>query len=286
MKFDPDESRKRIEAGGIPLEAEARLAEVKANPGFFTSTLTVTEQALAHASGYDPICMVMGSCYYHVGWSSFSGWGGGELDTMTHALYEVRNLAIGRLILEARAAGAHAVVGVQVTSRHHEEHLEYTALGTAIRVRGAAPTDNPPATLMDADQLRKCHIAGYWPVGIALANCVWYDPHCDCSRDGSWFSQPLSAHNLACHTTEDRVSQRFHEHVAQMGADGVLGVRLVREPHEHHHDGHTTFRLEMLMIGTAVRRVPPLEARRDPLVVLDLSKNPPPPKPPPGRASH
>jgi hypothetical protein len=81
-----------IEAGGIPPEAQRRLAQLREAPGHaYTSTLSVNGAARARELGLRPITQVMGSSVYHVGFqrlSSFGGWAKGSskhLDVLSHA---------------------------------------------------------------------------------------------------------------------------------------------------------------------------------------------------------
>jgi uncharacterized protein YbjQ (UPF0145 family) len=292
--IDDAASQKAIEAGGIPLRARERLEEMReateaGKEAFFTSTLSVPETAIAKVSGYEPIAQVMGSSWYQIGWAWTQT---GEVTAVTRALYDVRQRALSRLWQEAQILGAHAVVGVEIRRRgsdHGGSHLEFTAVGTAVRMKGEPPSREPALTLMNADQLWKCDLAGFWPVGIAMANCVWVDTHCDCAADRGWSNQPLTEHNRVCEQVEKVVNQRFRDHCKQLGGVGVVGVELHRVPHDHHYDEHkhTDFRLELTLMGTAVKRVPkPPEAKVRPLVVFDLSGGKRPVKPTPTSSGH
>jgi len=68
----------RIEAGGIPFAAEQRLRELAGGRGGFTSGLSVADFALTRLEAIRPICQVMGTSVYKVGWQSYpwtTGWG-------------------------------------------------------------------------------------------------------------------------------------------------------------------------------------------------------------------
>ena len=146
------ESLRVIEAGGLPLAARERLANLRAAGGSYTSDLSTSEFLLIRRAGFKPIAQVMGSCFYHVGWQYmpgqrapgsyapdgqttsrnpyaagfeydsfarrvYSGASFGqvfELDTETQAWQDARQLALSRLAQEARLAGADAVIGVRL----------------------------------------------------------------------------------------------------------------------------------------------------------------------------
>jgi uncharacterized protein YbjQ (UPF0145 family) len=58
----------RIEAGGIPVEAEERLRALGTAGSLFTSGLSVNEFALLHKLGPEPLAQVMGASVIRPGW--------------------------------------------------------------------------------------------------------------------------------------------------------------------------------------------------------------------------
>jgi uncharacterized protein YbjQ (UPF0145 family) len=108
--------------------------------GPFTSDLTGQDfWSLLH-SGYRPVEMVMGSCVYHV---AHRGMLAGiatagrnvELENYTSAMYEAREIAVERMQVEAAAAKAEGVVGVDIHEGSHawKPHvIEFFAIGTAV----------------------------------------------------------------------------------------------------------------------------------------------------------
>src|SRR5690349_17544410 len=130
----------RVEAGGIPLAAEERIKHLAAGGTAFTSGLSVSDFALAKLDKVRPICQVMGSSVYKVGWQNYpwsGSWGDGsltELRQLTDAWNHARGLALGRLGQEAKLAGCHAVVDVSFAGNRHEflnNEIEIVANGTA-----------------------------------------------------------------------------------------------------------------------------------------------------------
>jgi uncharacterized protein YbjQ (UPF0145 family) len=187
-----------FEEGGLPDQARARVTQAAGKAGqFFTSTFSVAETAIARLAGYEAVGQVMGSSIYHMGWSSYVNFSGGELVNITHAQRHARALALGRLQQEAAILGAHAVIGVELTVRGYEwsgELMEFTAIGTAVRLPKAAAAAPPVITHLTAQELYKLELAGFWPRGIAMGNCTWYDRHADCASDGNWFNQLMPGH--------------------------------------------------------------------------------------------
>jgi uncharacterized protein YbjQ (UPF0145 family) len=265
----------QLAQGGLPFRAQRRIHEHLTAPRpVFTSTLSISETLMAKATGLSPISQVMGSSIFHVGYNGWSSWGGGELTALTHAYDRARALALSRMEQEARMLGAHLVIDVKFLGRGYDwadDLLEFTAVGTAVRMEGAPPAP-PVLTLLKADELYKLHRAGYWPVGIALGNCFWYVRHADCVSDGSWYSSELPMHTEASQAARDLAVGRFRAFAAHFKADGVVGVEVHREAHDHHENGHTMLSVDMTVSGTAVvrRPKPPTDKPPRPRVVVDL----------------
>jgi uncharacterized protein YbjQ (UPF0145 family) len=108
--------------------------------GPFTSDLSGQDfWSLLH-SGYRPVEMVMGSCVYHVAhrgvFSAMARAGQNvELENFTSAMYEAREIAVERMQVEAAAAKAEGVVGVDIHEGSHgwQTHvIEFFAIGTAV----------------------------------------------------------------------------------------------------------------------------------------------------------
>ena len=121
-----------------PKAADGRLAQTAgANPqGVFTSDLSVSEYVLLGEAGFEPLGFVVGSSIYHVGlqvgrWSQNQ-----ELQVLTQAMYNARELAMARMRAEADHLAADGIVGVSVDIETHvwgEHATEFLATGTAVR---------------------------------------------------------------------------------------------------------------------------------------------------------
>jgi uncharacterized protein YbjQ (UPF0145 family) len=272
---DEQRSLASLAQGGLPLRAQRRIHELVSSPRpLFTSTLSTNETVIARATGLRPISQVMGSSVFHVGFQYIGEWSSGELTTLTQAYERARSLALSRMEQEARALGAHLVIDVQFVRRGYDwadDLLEFTAVGTAVRIDGHAPAP-PVLTLLKADELYKLHRAGYWPVGIALGNCFYYDSHADCMAEGSWFGQEMPDHAYATQTVRDLAVQRFRAFAAHFHAHGVLGVHVHRHAHDHVHEEHNRFSVDLMVWGTAVVRAagPNAAPPPRPRLVVDL----------------
>jgi len=107
----------------------------------FTSDLSGQDFWTLLQAGYAPVGLVLGTCVYHVAHRKFgqmlSNLGQNvEVPQFTQALYDARELAMGRMQSEAHALGAEGIVGVSLTEHNHvwgQHAMEFYAVGTAVR---------------------------------------------------------------------------------------------------------------------------------------------------------
>jgi uncharacterized protein YbjQ (UPF0145 family) len=107
----------------------------------FTSDLSGQDFWTLIQSGYLPQGLVMGTCVYHIAHqgmlASLGNIGANaEIPQFTEALYDARELAMGRMQAEAEALNAEGIVGVQLLSLPHRwggHTTEFFAIGTAVR---------------------------------------------------------------------------------------------------------------------------------------------------------
>lgn len=111
----------------------------------FTSDLSGQDFWTLLRAGYRPLSLVMGSCVYHVAHQSLRQYMRSvgqncEMPNFTQALYDARELAMERMQLEAHAAHAEGIVGVNLHEHSHgwgSHVIEFFAVGTAV-----APTSS------------------------------------------------------------------------------------------------------------------------------------------------
>jgi uncharacterized protein YbjQ (UPF0145 family) len=262
VEAELERSLERIEAGGIPLSAERRLSELRTRKGTgehggsFTSDLSVNAFALCDKLGLKPLSQVMGSSIYQVGYQA-STWpmmmGGSvltEMDTLSEAWNEVRRRALNRLELEARHAGADAVVAVQLRTSAHdwaEGAIEYAVLGTAVRRAGApvAADGQPVLTELSVSDYAKLVNAGIEPLGIVAWTSVFFAAY-----EANWLMEPnrmnpvqnfeLPEFTAGVYGAREQVMERLGAQAQMLGASGIVGVRI----------GHTIRRQQ---VGSANR---------------------------------
>jgi uncharacterized protein YbjQ (UPF0145 family) len=116
--------RKDTHVSSTPLDpvASERLSHADK---VFTSDLSISEFAILHGSGFEPLDLVMGVSVYHVGYQFAGIRQQSELPVLTEATYRARWNAMARMQAEADALGADGVVGVRLEWRQHGAEAEH-----------------------------------------------------------------------------------------------------------------------------------------------------------------
>jgi uncharacterized protein YbjQ (UPF0145 family) len=122
----------------------------------FTSDLSGQDFSTLLRAGYRPVGLVMGNCVYHVArqgmMASLRQFGRNiEMTNFTQALYEARELAMGRMQAEAEALQAGGLVGVQLKEASHgwgSHVIEFFSVATAVVATQADHTIEKPALVL------------------------------------------------------------------------------------------------------------------------------------------
>jgi uncharacterized protein YbjQ (UPF0145 family) len=253
----------------LPAGAAERLRTMRGKgerPAFFTSDLTVDEFLLVEQSGFEALGLVMGSSIYHVGfqWQKWSV--SQELDVLTRAMFQARELAMTRMEEEADLLGADGVVGVRLVFKQYamdEGVLEFQAIGTAIRHRervGSFRTkDNRPFTSdLSGQDLWKLVRAGYRPVSLAMGACVYHIAHLSfmAALKQAGRNQEMKIYTEATYAARELALERMQAEAVERGGIGVVGARV-----EESNWGWGANAIEFFAVGTAVA---PLGERVEP----------------------
>jgi uncharacterized protein YbjQ (UPF0145 family) len=260
----------RVEAGGIPLAAEQRVRELGAGGTAFTSELSVSAFALARLDAVQPVCQVMGSSVYKVGWQNYpwsSSWSGDsaatELRALTDAWNDARSRALGRLEQEAQLAGCHAVVGVTFEQNAHDflsDEIEIVVRGTAVHLpEGGERVVLSDLSLADYTLLRR---AGYAPVGVVTASSVWYViPSWQTQRlTTGWQryqpNQELRDFTQGLYYAREMAIGRATADAARLGAHGMVGVSIDEHVGHREIEQSSRSRIDLIVtfhvLGTAI----------------------------------
>src|SRR6202012_2105055 len=99
-----------------PQAADTRLAHTAGaeQDGVFTSDLSVSEYVLLGEAGFEPLGFVVGSSIYHVGLQMGRWAQNQELQILSQAMYNARELAMSRMEAEADNLGGDGIVGAEL----------------------------------------------------------------------------------------------------------------------------------------------------------------------------
>jgi len=268
---DAEASRRSLEAGGLPLQAQRRLSEeVQAGHPLFTSDLSVKEFSLVRNQGYTALSQVMGSSIYQVGWQftrTFS-WNttAYELTNVSNAHQHAAQLALGRLEQEAALLRAHGVIGVRLNTRDYEwgqNLLEYTAIGTAIRLENTPLPSRPFLSDLSGQEFWTLLQAGYYPDGVVTGFCSYYvSLGSQATRQlnswfgGGWTNQEIVPFSQGLYTARSLAMDRLLKMSQRLNAIGVVGMhihsnrRLIEQ--ESNETKYLDFSVQFSAIGTAI----------------------------------
>jgi uncharacterized protein YbjQ (UPF0145 family) len=245
-----------------PQAADSRLAQTAgaAEAGVFTSDLSVSEYVLLGEAGFEPLGFVVGSSIYHIGiqvgrWSQNQ-----ELQVLTQAMYNARELAMARMQAEADHLGADGIVGVSLTMQMYawgSGALEFIATGTAVRAlsgTGAhkAPDGRAFTSDLSAQDFFRLLAAGAVPVAFVLGTCVYHIAHQSVmqSMRQAAQNQEMLQFTQGVYEARELALSRMQAEATQARASGIVGVSV--EVKNHVWGEHAT---EFLATGTAIRRL-------------------------------
>jgi uncharacterized protein YbjQ (UPF0145 family) len=159
------------------------------------------------------------------------------------AVHDAWATAVGRLEDEARAIGAHGVLGTYVSQRWLAEgwNLEVELRGTAVRLEGEPPLGRPFLSTLAMDDFLKLLIGGWVPCGIAWAVSAVHVHGYDAS--------PMM--------TRERLEAQARATLAACGAQGGVDMSVTMERRSQTCGGGNGVLIDGLMLGTGVVRYRP-----------------------------
>jgi len=263
---------------GLPQVAQDRLRAMRgggSQKGLWTSDLSVNEFLLVREAGFDPLGLVMGSSIYHIGFQTSKAFQNQEMDVLTQAMYQARELAMTRMEEEADLLGADGVVGVRLVVNRQEwgEHLaEFMAIGTAIRHREGQHyrgTGNQPFTSdLNGQDFWTLLRAGYRPLSLVMGNCVYHVAHQGMMQSLGQMGRNVEMPNYtqAVYDSRELALSRMQAEAEREGAEGIVGAQVYENSH-----GWGSHVIEYFAIGTAIMPTSSDHTIPAPTLVLPLS---------------
>jgi len=245
-----------------PQAADSRLAATAGatESGIFTSDLSVSEYVLLGEAGFEPLGFVVGSSIYHVGiqigrWSQNQ-----ELQVLTQAMYNARELAMARMQAEADHLGADGIVGVNLKMQMYawgQGVLEFIATGTAVRALAGSGVHRAPdgrafTSDLSAQDFFRLLAAGAVPVAFVLGTCVYHIAHQSVMQSlrQTGQNQEMPQFTQGVYEARELALSRMQAEATHAAASGIVGVSVAVLNHVW--GEHAT---EFLATGTAIRRL-------------------------------
>ncbi len=248
--YDPNSTE------GLAAHSSERLQQNRR--GLFTSDLTVNEYLCVEKAGFDPVGLVVGSSIYHVGYQFGGLRQNMELDVLSQAMYNARELAMTRMEEEADQLGADGVVGVRLDIGRYEwgsDMAEFIAIGTAIKHKGGklhrAPNGRPFTSDLSGQDFWTLMQTGKRPVGLVMGSCVYHVAQRGMMQTMRQAGKnvELEQYTQAFYDARELAMERMQTEAQEIG-DDVLGIVEVKLRENSHGWGSHT--IEFFAVGTAV----------------------------------
>jgi uncharacterized protein YbjQ (UPF0145 family) len=187
-----------------------------------------------------------------------------ELETTSEAWNEARRLALERLSEEARLAGADAVVGVRLQRGAYDWAaglIEFVATGTAVASERFDLGEETVLSNLSGQEFAQLFRHGWWPVGLVAGTTVCYALTGWKQQQGMtffgsrWQNQELTDFTRGLYDARTQAMIRLQRQAHELGSDGVVGVRIDQEHHEHEANDMTNLVITMHVLGTAIVEV-------------------------------
>jgi uncharacterized protein YbjQ (UPF0145 family) len=230
---------------GIPAFVNERLSASAEGRMPWLSTMSAAEMLLSRSHGIRPVAMVSGTCWMHYGFS----W------TRGHA--QGWHSAIERMKMEALAAGANAIVDVKMRTVQGAvlaDSMDYTVLGTAVRIDSLPPSRDPVIATVPALEFVRLLEAGIVPTGIAIgAHYEWMTSIGNRVTTGSmpWANQPLVELGQFWQNVRREAVRQLNQDARRLG-NGVLTHTHFGQIFHFEEKEIVRFMARSIVIGTTV----------------------------------
>jgi hypothetical protein len=250
----------------VPTATRERLEGALAGRLPWTATLTPAELMIARSHGLRPVASVSATCWMHYGWSWTEGHSQGW------------HTALRRLREEAKAAGANAVLDVKMRTipLQVKDSMDFTLVGTAVRVEGLSPSAAPVVATVPALEFVKLLEADVVPTGIAIgAKYEWLTDWRNAGRQ-TWMGNTEST--VLSHFWE-KVRKEAHAELrknAQPQGNGVLAHINFSQMFEFEQNDVKQYLGRHIVVATTVDAQPGRTFPHEVKMVVDMHAGPTP----------
>jgi uncharacterized protein YbjQ (UPF0145 family) len=234
--------QRSLHSGQVPASIRTRLEGARAATRPWTATLTPAELLMTRSFGLKPIAAISATCWLHYGFSWTNG----------HA--EGWNAALRRLKEEARAAGANAVLDVKMRTIAADvpNSMDFTLVGTAVRVEGLPPSNDPIVATVPTLEFIKLLEADVVPTGIAIGAHYEWMSDWRRSTNLAWMG---NIESTALSQLWEMVRQRAHQQLranARAQGNGVLAHLNFSQMFEQEQNNTKQYLARHIVVATTV----------------------------------
>lgn len=201
-----------LQTGRVPAPMRARLEGASTGALPWIATLTPSELLIVRSHGLRPVAAVSATCWLHYGYS----WTEGHSQGWETALQRLRQ--------EAQAAGANAVLDVKMRTVpiHIANSMDFTLVGTAVRVDGLPPSPEPVVATVPALEFVQLLEADVVPTGIAVgAHFEWMSDWRGNATGLGWWNNEATQLSMLWEEVRERAHADLRQHARGRG-NGLL----------------------------------------------------------------
>ena len=208
-------------------------------------------------AGYTPRQFVFGNVAYSTGiggglLGGLKSLARGEIKQFSDIFNTTRHLALARVVEQARAAGANAVVGIETEIRPFQGVHEMIMMGTAAHnpALDARHSDEPVTSDLTCEEMWNLTNMGYMPLKLVLGTAVYSLGFFGGLKAmfKSFTRGEVGDLTSLIYDAREHAIGLIKREADAIGADDVVGIKT----HIHELGGL----IEFMAIGTAVKRVP------------------------------
>jgi uncharacterized protein YbjQ (UPF0145 family) len=206
-------------------------------------------------AGYTPLKFVFGNVAYSIGvggslLGGLKSLGRGEIKQYSDVFNHTRHLALERIVAQAKAVGANAVIGIETTVQPFQGVHEMMMLGTASHNSElpAAHDAEPLTSDLTCEEMWNLTNLGYYPLKLLLGTAVYsLGVFGGLKAMFKSFSRG-EVHDLTSliYDAREHAIGLIADEAKAIGAEDVVGIKT----HIHEFGGL----IEFMAIGTAIKR--------------------------------
>ena len=240
----------------LSIASAVRSPNRAANGGIYSTAGDGQELYCQLDAGYSPLSFVFGNVAYSVGvvggiFGALKSLGRGEIREYSDIFNHTRHLALQRIVKEARAVGANAVVGIETRVMPFQGVHEMLMMGTASHHPALTAFTNEPVTSdLTCEEMWNLASMGYAPMKLVLGTAVYSLGLIGGLKTlfKSFIRGEISDLTSLIHDAREHAIGLIRTEAASIGADDVVGIKI------HIHEIGNL--VEFMAIGTAVKRLP------------------------------